>query len=36
VLYSEPTVLELAPFGPVTCFGIRSPDGALLEFFSAP
>ncbi len=34
VLYSEPRKLEIAPFGDVECFAIRSPEGAILEFTS--
>lgn len=34
-LWSEPQRLTLAPYGEITLFGVRTPDGALLEFFSA-
>lgn len=33
-LWSEPQRVHLAPYGDVTLFGVRSPDGALIEFFS--
>ena len=34
-LYTEPMELEIAPYGSVTLFSIRTPDGAILEFYSA-
>jgi catechol 2,3-dioxygenase-like lactoylglutathione lyase family enzyme len=33
-LLSEPALVELAPYGEVTLFGVQTPDGALLEFFA--
>lgn len=33
-LWSEPQRMTLSPYGDVTLFGVRTPDGALLEFFS--
>lgn len=33
-LYSDPATLEIAPYGPVTLFGVRSPEGAIVEFYS--
>jgi predicted enzyme related to lactoylglutathione lyase len=35
-LYSPPTSFELAPYGRATIFSVRSPEGAILEFFDAP
>jgi predicted enzyme related to lactoylglutathione lyase len=35
-LYSPPTNLDLAPFGPATVFSVRAPDGAILEFVECP
>jgi catechol 2,3-dioxygenase-like lactoylglutathione lyase family enzyme len=32
-LFTAPSRVTLAPYGEVTVFGVRSPDGALLEFF---
>ena len=32
-LYTEPVSNEIAPLGPVKAFTIRTPDGAILEFF---
>ena len=32
-LYSDLAALEIAPYGTVRCFSVRSPDGAILEFF---
>jgi len=33
-LYSEPMTLIVAPYGKVTSFSVRTPDGAILEFYS--
>jgi catechol 2,3-dioxygenase-like lactoylglutathione lyase family enzyme len=33
-LFTEPQSLEIAPYGKVTAFTIRAPEGAMLEFFS--
>ncbi len=33
-LLSEPALVELAPYGEVRLFGVQTPDGALIEFFS--
>jgi predicted enzyme related to lactoylglutathione lyase len=33
-LYSEPQSLDIAPYGHVTLFSIRSPEGAILEFYT--
>jgi catechol 2,3-dioxygenase-like lactoylglutathione lyase family enzyme len=33
-LWSEPARATLAPYGEVTLFGVRTPDGALIEYFS--
>lgn len=32
-LYTEPARLEVAPYGWWTLFSVRTPDGAILEFF---
>jgi hypothetical protein len=32
-LYTPPIHLEIAPYGPVLSFAVRTPDGAILEFF---
>jgi len=32
-LYAEPAALRLAPYGDVVSFSVRTPDGAILEFF---
>lgn len=32
-LYIAPTAFELAPYGPVQLFSVRTPDGAILEFY---
>ena len=32
-LYAEPRRLEIAPIGEVPFFSVRSPDGAILEFY---
>lgn len=32
-LYAPLARYDIAPFGPVTAFSIRAPDGAILEFF---
>jgi predicted enzyme related to lactoylglutathione lyase len=34
VLFSKPIELDVAPYGRVTLFGIQSPEGALMEFYS--
>lgn len=34
-LYVPPVSLDIAPFGAVTLFAIRSPEGAIIEFYSA-
>jgi predicted enzyme related to lactoylglutathione lyase len=34
-LYTAPMTLEIAPYGKVTLFSVRTPDGAILEFYSA-
>lgn len=34
VLYTEPLELFMAPYGTVTLFSVRTPDGAILEFFT--
>lgn len=31
--YAQPADYEIAPYGPVTAFSVRSPDGAIVEFF---
>lgn len=33
-LYSDPSMYEIAPIGSVTAFSTRSPDGAILEFYT--
>jgi hypothetical protein len=33
-LYAAPAMLRVAPYGDVTIFGVRTPDGAIIEFFS--
>ena len=33
-LYTEPTALEIAPYGSVTLFSVRAPEGAIIEFYS--
>lgn len=33
-LYAEPAPLRLAPYGEVISCAVRTPDGAILEFFS--
>lgn len=35
VLFSKPMALEIAPYGKTVSFGIQSPEGALMEFYSA-
>ena len=35
-LYAPPQTFEVAPYGPVTLFSVRSPEGAIVEFFDAP
>ena len=32
-LYTAPTRLDIAPYGPVILFAVRTPDGAILEFY---
>jgi catechol 2,3-dioxygenase-like lactoylglutathione lyase family enzyme len=32
VLYSDLRIVEIAPFGRLECFSVRSPEGAILEF----
>lgn len=32
-LYAKPSAYEIAPYGPVTAFSVRTPDGAILEFY---
>ncbi len=32
-LYTPPMELEIAPYGRATLFSVRSPDGAILEFY---
>ena len=34
VLYAPPKTFEVAPFGIVTLFSVRSPEGAIIEFYS--
>ena len=36
VPYTEPLSLFVAPYGIVTLFSVRTPDGAILEFFTPP
>jgi catechol 2,3-dioxygenase-like lactoylglutathione lyase family enzyme len=33
MLYEGPATYEIAPYGPVTAFSTRTPDGAILEFY---
>jgi hypothetical protein len=33
-LYNGPAVIGIAPYGTVTLFAVRSPEGAIVEFFS--
>lgn len=33
-LYTPPMRLQIEPFGPTACFSVRTPDGAVLEFFT--
>ena len=33
-LFTAPQALEIAPYGRVTAFTIRTPEGAMLEFYS--
>lgn len=33
-LFAEPSTFEVAPFGEVTTFSVRSPEGAIIEFVS--
>ena len=35
VLYAPPTSLVIEPYGRVTSFAVRSPEGAIVEFYSA-
>ncbi len=32
-LYSQPKKIEIAPYGQATIFAVRSPEGAIIEFF---
>ena len=32
-LYTPPMHLDIAPYGPTTLFSVRTPDGAILEFY---
>ena len=32
-LYAPPIELEIAPYGPTVLFSVRTPDGAILEFY---
>lgn len=32
-LYTPPMQLDIAPYGPITLFAVRTPDGAILEFY---
>jgi catechol 2,3-dioxygenase-like lactoylglutathione lyase family enzyme len=34
-LYGEPTTYRLAPYGLITAFAVRTPDGAIIEFYSS-
>lgn len=34
VLLVEPMALDIAPFGVVTLFSVKSPEGAIIEFYS--
>jgi len=34
-LASEPMRFDVAPYGPITVFAVRSPDGAWIEFYEA-
>ncbi len=33
-LYTEPMLMRIAPYGDVIAFAVRTPDGAIIEFFS--
>lgn len=33
-LYTPPAPLEIAPYGLTDCFSVRTPDGAILEFYT--
>jgi hypothetical protein len=33
-LYTAPTIFSCAPYGRITLFSVRTPDGAIIEFFS--
>jgi predicted enzyme related to lactoylglutathione lyase len=33
LLYASPSTFEIAPYGRVTLFSLRTPDGAILEFY---
>ena len=35
-LYTEPTKVAVAPYGMLELFSVRTPDGAIMEFFTAP
>jgi hypothetical protein len=32
--YTEPTRVDVAPYGVLDLFSVRTPDGAILEFYS--
>ena len=32
-LYAEPHTIRIEPYGDTRMFSVRSPDGAILEFF---
>jgi catechol 2,3-dioxygenase-like lactoylglutathione lyase family enzyme len=34
-LYTQPMALHIAPYGEVTQFAVRTPDGAIIELFQA-
>jgi predicted enzyme related to lactoylglutathione lyase len=34
LLYTAPQLLEIAPYGRVKLFSVRTPEGAILEFYS--
>ena len=33
--YTPLSTVEIAPFGQIKCFSVRSPDGAVLEYYEA-
>jgi len=35
IIYSEPSKLNIAPWGDTTIFSVRTPDGAILEFYES-